>query len=108
MQQEMGHDQMQQGQMGHQQKLTGTVKKWIEEKGFGFITGTDGNDVFVHHSAVHAQGRASLGVGEAVEYNLIIGEDGRSKAADVTGPGGVHVKGFSGGYGGGGYGGGYQ
>jgi len=76
-------------------KQMGTVKTWINDKGFGFITKHDGSDVFVHHSAVYAQGKASLEVGESVEFNLIISNDGRSKAENVTGPGGVHVKGCS-------------
>jgi len=76
-------------------KQTGIVKTWIVEKGFGFITKEDGSDVFVHHSSVYAQGKASLEVGESVEFNLIISNDGRSKAQNVTGPGGVHVKGSS-------------
>jgi len=76
-------------------KHTGTVKTWIVGKGFGFITQPNGSDVFVHHSAVYAQGKASLEVGESVEFNLIISADGRLKAQNVTGPGGVHVKGSS-------------
>jgi len=82
-------------------KQTGTVKTWINDKGFGFISRHDGPDVFVHHTAVYAQGRASLEVGESVEFNLVTSDDGRSKAADVTGPGGLHVKGSSTSYGGG-------
>jgi len=76
-------------------KQVGVVKTWIVDKGFGFITKPDGSDVFVHHSSVYAQGKASLEVGESVEFDLIISADGRSKAQNVTGPGGVHVKGSS-------------
>merc|ERR1719228_1406219 len=93
-------------------KTTGTVKKWFEEKGFGFITTQDGSDYFVHHSVIHGQGsRKSLDIGESVEFDIITGDYGRQKADNVTGPGGAHVKGsqsggFGGGYGGGaGYGG---
>lgn len=86
---------------GGSEKLMGTVKTWINEKGFGFIRKPDGSDVFVHHTAVYAQGKASLEVGESVEFNVIISEDGRSKAENVTGPGGVHVKGCSASFGGG-------
>jgi len=90
-------------------KTTGTVKNWFEEKGFGFITTPQGTDYFVHHSVIHAQGnRRSLEVGETVEFDIITGDDGRQKADNVTGPGGVHVKGSQGGGfggGGGGYGG---
>jgi len=91
-------------------KMSGTVKKWFEDKGFGFITTADGTDCFVHHSAVHCQGsRNSLDIGEAVEFDMITGDDGRQKAENVTGPGGSYVRGSQGGGfgGGGGYGGGY-
>jgi len=85
-------------------KATGTVKKWFEEKGFGFITTQDGTDYFVHHSVVHCEAsRNSLDIGETVEFDVITGDDGRQKADNVTGPGGAYVKGSQGGgYGGGG------
>jgi len=90
-------------------KMSGTVKKWFDDKGFVFITSPDGTDYFVHHSVVHCQGsRNSLDIGEAVEFDVITGDDGRQKAENVTGPGGSYVKGSQGGgFGGGGYGGGY-
>jgi len=78
-----------------QSKPTGSVKKWFNKKGFGFITKSDGSDVFVHHSSIKAQGRASLEIGESVEFNIFISDDGREKAMDVTGPGGTYVKGSS-------------
>merc|ERR1719193_610678 len=89
-------------------KVSGTVKNWFLEKGFGFITTSNGTDYFVHHSVIHGEGsRKSLGIGEAVEFSPITGDDGRQKADAVTGPGGVCVKGSQGGgYGAGGYGGG--
>lgn len=74
-------------------KLVGSVKKWFNEKGFGFITKSDGCDVFVHHSSIRSKGRASLEIGESVEFNIFISDDGREKAMDVTGPGGTFVKG---------------
>jgi len=78
-----------------QPKPTGSVKKWFNKKGFGFITKSDGSDVFVHHSSIKAQGRASLEIGESVEFNILKGDDGREKAMNVTGPGGTYVKGSS-------------
>merc|ERR1719341_774516 len=86
-------------------KITGTVKKWFEEKGFGFITTPDGTDYFVHHSTLHSEAsRKSLDIGETVEFNVITGDDGRQKAENVTGPGGAYVKGSQGGgFGGGAY-----
>jgi len=75
-------------------KCTGWVKKWFQEKGFGFITGSKGTDYFVHHSMIYSKsGKKSLGTGEAVEFDVMTGNDGRLRATNVTGPGGVHVKG---------------
>merc|ERR1719334_406999 len=114
------HQQSQQGMYGQQQKgggdhglLKGTVKRFNAQKGFGFITCDDGSgDVFVHFSEVKAQGFKTLGEGEKVEFRVVIQEDGRRKATNVTGPDGAFVIGDQGGggYGGGGrggYGGGY-
>ena len=44
------------------------------ERGFGFITGDDGKDVYVHTSSI--EGGAALAVGEAVEYDVESGERG--------------------------------
>ena len=48
---------------------TGTVKWFNAEKGFGFLTQSDGGaDVFVHHSAIQKNGYRSLDEGEAVQF----------------------------------------
>jgi len=90
-------------------RCTGTVKKWFDEKGFGFITTQEGVDYFVHHSVIHSQGSSnSLDIGEEVEFDIITGDDGRQKANNVTGPGGAFVRGsqrIGFGFGGGSYGG---
>ena len=52
----------------------GTVKWFNAEKGYGFITGEDGADVFVHFSAIQAEGFKSLDEGQAVTYDLTEGE----------------------------------
>ena len=54
----------------------GTVKWFNAEKGYGFITGEDGNDVFVHYSGLVMDGFKSLEEGAAVEYEVINGEKG--------------------------------
>mmetsp|Transcript_10812 Transcript_10812/g.12373 ORF Transcript_10812/g.12373 Transcript_10812/m.12373 type:complete len:118 (-) Transcript_10812:208-561(-) len=72
----------------------GTVKWFDSEKGFGFIVPDDGTeDVFVHHSAVKADGFRSLAEGESVEFQTETDAQGRSKASGVTGPDGSNVQG---------------
>ena len=46
------------------------------EKGYGFITGEDGNDVFVHFSAIQGEGFKTLDEGQAVTYDLTEGARG--------------------------------
>lgn len=55
---------------------TGTVKFFNDEKGFGFITGTDGEDVFVHFSNIEGSGRRTLVAGQEVEFELGQGRKG--------------------------------
>ena len=62
---------------------TGTVKRFNAEKGYGFITGEDGNDVFVHFSAIQAEGFKSLDEGQAVTFDLQQGNRGL-QAANVV------------------------
>ena len=57
-------------------KLTGTVKWFNDDKGFGFISGTDGKDVFVPFSAIQAQGRRTLREGQSVEFIVTDGQKG--------------------------------
>merc|ERR1712184_228452 len=93
-----------------QGKNFGTCKWWNSQKGFGFITPDDGgSDVFVHQTAISADGFRSLAEGEELEYTVEQGADGRLKASNVSGPNGKSVKGapqeFRSGGRGGGYGG---
>lgn len=55
---------------------TGTVKFFNAEKGFGFISRTDGDDVFVHFSNIVGEGYKSLDEGQNVEFDLAPGRKG--------------------------------
>ena len=61
---------------------TGTVKKLVRERGFGFIQGSDGIQLFFHKSAVEGSGYDTLAEGQAVEFDVEKGEKG-PRAADV-------------------------
>ena len=56
--------------------MKGTVKWFNAEKGYGFITGEDGKDVFVHFSAIQGEGFKTLDEGQSVEYDLTEGQRG--------------------------------
>ena len=62
---------------------TGTVKWFNDAKGFGFITGATGEDVFVHYTAIQAEGFRTLREGATVEYDVTSGPKGL-QAANVT------------------------
>ena len=49
----------------------GTVKWFNNQKGYGFISDSEGNDVFVHYSGINSDGFKSLDEGQEVEYDVI-------------------------------------
>ncbi|WP_075980682.1 cold-shock protein [Bacillus massilinigeriensis] len=61
----------------------GKVKWFNAEKGFGFIEAEDGNDVFVHYSAIQSEGFKTLEEGQEVSFEVVEGARG-PQAANVT------------------------
>lgn len=61
----------------------GTVKWFNAKKGFGFISDAEGNDIFVHFSALNMEGFKVLEDGDKVQFEVVEGEKG-PQAANVT------------------------
>ena len=64
--------------------MTGTVKWFNSEKGYGFITTENGEDLFVHFSAIQKDGFKSLEEGEEVEFEVVDGQRGQQAANVVS------------------------
>jgi CspA family cold shock protein len=66
---------------------TGTIKRLVRERGFGFILGQDGTELFFHRSALQGQGFDTLAEGQAVEFEVERGDKGpRAANMKVTLP----------------------
>ena len=63
--------------------MSGTVKWFNADKGFGFITGEDGNDVFAHFSQINVDGFKTLEEGQSVNFELAQGPKG-PQAENIT------------------------
>ncbi|CAN6917958.1 unnamed protein product [Brassica oleracea] len=75
-------------------RFTGKVNWFNDSKGFGFITPDDGTteELFVHQSSIVSEGYRSLAVDDLVEFEIAQGTDGKTKAVEVTAPGGAPLK----------------
>lgn len=62
---------------------TGTVKWFDNKKGYGFIAGEDGKDIFVHYTAILTEGFKTLEEGQPVQYDVVEGKRGL-QASNVT------------------------
>jgi len=59
-----------------EERVSGTVKWFNDDKGFGFIEREDGKDVFVHHSAIAMEGFKTLKEGQRVTMVVVQGQKG--------------------------------
>ncbi len=62
------------------ERITGTVKWFNSEKGYGFLSQANGPDVFVHYSAIEGSGYRSLTEGQTVEFSVEKGPKGLQAA----------------------------
>ncbi len=66
---------------------SGKVKWWDRKKGYGFIVGESGKDVFVHYTTIRGNGYRSLNEGDAVTYDLVQGPKGlKAENVERSGP----------------------
>ncbi|MBC8589599.1 cold-shock protein [Wansuia hejianensis] len=63
--------------------MKGTVKWFNAEKGYGFITTEEGNDVFAHFSQINKEGFKTLEEGQEVEFEVVEGQKGL-QAENIT------------------------
>ena len=62
----------------------GTVKWFNPEKGYGFISQEDGEDLFVHFSEIQMDGFKTLDEGETVTFEITTGQNGKLQASNVV------------------------
>ncbi len=63
--------------------MKGVVRRFNNQRGFGFISDSEGNDVFVHYTGINGEGFKSLEEGQEVEFDVVQGEKG-PQAVNVT------------------------
>ena len=62
----------------------GTVKWFNPDKGYGFISDSEGNDVFVHYSGINSDGFKTLDEGDKVTFDVTTGQNGKLQASNVV------------------------
>ena len=71
------------GKKERQDMAQGTVKWFNPDKGYGFISREDGDDLFVHFSEIQMDGFKTLDEGQAVEFDITTGQNGKLQASNV-------------------------
>jgi len=71
------------GRKVSQAMAEGTVKWFNPDKGYGFISREDGEDLFVHFSEIQMEGFKTLEEGEAVVFDVTTGQNGKLQASNV-------------------------
>lgn len=66
------------------QMAEGTVKWFNPDKGYGFISREDGDDLFVHFSEIQMDGFKTLDEGDKVNFEVTTGQNGKLQASNVT------------------------
>lgn len=66
------------------ERTRGTVKWFNAEKGYGFISQADGDDLFVHYSEIQGSGYRSLDEGATVEFEITQGKKGQQASAVIV------------------------
>ena len=61
----------------------GVVRRFNNQRGFGFISDSEGNDVFVHYTGINGEGFKTLEEGQEVEFDIVQGDKG-PQAVNVT------------------------
>jgi CspA family cold shock protein len=72
------------GKKERHEMAQGTVKWFNPDKGYGFISREDGDDLFVHYSEIQMDGFKTLDEGQAVEFDITTGQNGKLQASNVT------------------------
>ena len=71
------------GRKERHEMAQGTVKWFNPDKGYGFISRADGDDLFVHYSEIQMDGFKTLDEGQAVEFEITTGQNGKLQASAV-------------------------